>query len=368
MKDIEIKETGPMSQATIRKICRAKLEHWIRSIPKVDGDSRGPVEDPICKVIRENTIITGGAIASMLMGERVNDFDVYFRTAEAAEQIANYYVDLFKKHNKDWTHNFISKFEVCRTEGRVRVHIKSAGVVSTDGSEKDTLIKNTGVITPHDDEDSVQPDTNEGDDDAPSYQYFERAGGDEAAEYLNSVASRAKKGKDGEHKPYTPLFITDNAITLSNQIQLVMRFCGEPNEIHKNYDFIHCTNYWTSWEDKLVLSMDAMESLRTKSLYYCGSLYPICSVIRLRKFIKRGWKINAGQILKMMYQVSKLNMDDPNILREQLVGVDSAYFHELIQMMVKDGVGIEGKTIDQTYLANLIDTIFEDKEEDCQHE
>src|SRR3546814_3043827 len=58
--------------------------------------------------------------------------------------------------------------------------------------------------------------------------------------------------------------------------------------------------------------------------------YPVCSVIRLRKFIRRGWVINAGQILKMMMQVSELDLTNPAVLQDQLTGVDSAYFIELM--------------------------------------
>src|SRR3546814_1364029 len=45
---------------------------------------------------------------------------------------------------------------------------------------------------------------------------------------------------------YRPVFMSTNAITLSDKIQIVLRFYGEADAIHENYDFVHCTNYWTS--------------------------------------------------------------------------------------------------------------------------
>ena len=102
-------------------------------------------------------------------------------------------------------------------------------------------------------------------------------------------------------KPFTPIFLSSNAITLSDRIQIVIRFYGDPEEIHKNFDFVHCTNYWLSWNNSLETSDKALESLLAKELYYMGSKYPICSVIRTRKFLRKGWHINAGQYLKMAF-------------------------------------------------------------------
>src|SRR3546814_10628009 len=82
-----------------------------------------------------------------------------------------------------------------------------------------------------------------------------------------------------------------------------MRFYGEADAIHENDDVVHCTNDWTSKDANLTLRQPALESLLCKELRYVGSKYPVCSVIRPRKFIRRGWVINAGQILKMLMQV-----------------------------------------------------------------
>lgn len=75
----------------------------------------------------------------------------------------------------------------------------------------------------------------------------------------------------------------------------MVRFHGDPAEIHENYDFVHCTNYWTSWERRVTLNQQALECIMTKELRYIGSKYPVASVFRVRKFIERGWTIGAGQ-------------------------------------------------------------------------
>nr|MCU0343906.1 T9SS type A sorting domain-containing protein [Ignavibacterium sp.] len=45
-------------------------------------------------------------------------------------------------------------------------------------------------------------------------------------------------------KKYRPVFISENAITLSDKVQLVIRFYGTPAEIHDNYDYAHCMCYF----------------------------------------------------------------------------------------------------------------------------
>jgi hypothetical protein len=169
----------------------------------------------------------------------------------------------------------------------------------------------------------------------------------------------AKKGDTANlDEKYVPIFLSDNAITLSDKIQIVIRFFGEPDEVHKNYDFVHCTNYWKSWDGELVLNPLALESILTKNLMYQGSLYPICSVIRTRKFIQRGWYINAGQFLKMSAQISNLDLSDIDVLREQLTGVDALYFSQIIEECQKQISENPGFSITSGYLSEVLDKIF----------
>jgi len=320
-----------MKIKTINKILDNKFESFAKSI-KCEKTRR---------LVEGNTIITGGAIASMLLQEDVNDYDMYFRDLETTLAVAGYYVKQFKKSNPNVNmivQNSADKEDFSSIVGvwdegdedwvkekpRVTLYIRSVGVVK----EKETLegvfdetLGNLGV---------------EGD----------------SEDMLGFAKQRTTNSKN----VYKPIFFTSNAITLSNDIQLVLRFYGPPEEIHENYDYIHCTNYWTSWNKELVLNLEALKSLMSRDLKYSGSLYPICSIIRMRKFIKRGWTITVGEIFKMCYQISKLDLDDFKVMNEQLIGVDVAYFNELICSLkeAKD----TGKNIDYGYLVTLIDEIF----------
>ena len=133
---------------------------------------------------------------------------------------------------------------------------------------------------------------------------------------------------------------------------------GNAEEIHKNYDFTHCTCYWVAKDNNLVLPSKALESIITKELFYQGSLYPLCSIIRTRKFLKRGWHINAGQYLKMCFQLSQLDLTDVDVLQEQLTGVDAAYFVEVIDKCKEKKEQSPDFEITMPYLCKIVDRIF----------
>lgn len=320
-----------MKKKTINKVINSKFDDFLASI----------TDDNVRKLVEKNSIITGGCIASMLLQEPVNDFDLYFTNRETAKAVAEYYVAKFKeitavkfKDNPE-KHVEIEVREEPDEEGRIKIYIKSAGIA---GEKK-------------------------GDD----YQYFESRPPEEGEDYIESVVNAVTE-LDETHinesatEKYRPVFMSANAITLSDKVQIVIRFYGDPNNIHQHYDYIHCTNFWTSEERRVTLKQEALEALMAKELVYVGSKYPICSMIRTRKFLKRGFTINAGQYLKMAFQISKLDLENLKVLEDQLIGVDAAYFGQLIDSLKKhsDKLKEEGKEfkLDYGYLASIIDKIF----------
>lgn len=309
-----------MKAKTIKTIIRKKIDDWLQTI-----------EDPhVRKLAADNTIVTGGCIASMLLGDKVNDYDVYFTNHATALAVARYYVDKFNENaaKTTFTTGKTVDMYVKDADGRVSVVVKSAGIACEDGAN--------------------------------SYQYFEGvADPDAATEYVADIMEKGTSETTDPTKPkYRPVFLSTNAITLSDQIQLVLRFYGKPDELHENYDFVHCMNYWESRAGGiLTLRPEALEALLAYELRYVGSKYPVCSLIRTRKFIMRGWKINAGQYLKMCMQVSQLDLTNLEVLQDQLTGVDVAYFSEVIQKL-KDHHGEGVKQIDSTYLVEIINKMF----------
>jgi hypothetical protein len=293
----------------IKKELDAKIEEWLGSIK----------DETVRKVASDNTIVTGGAIASMLLGEKVNDFDIYFKTKEATKVLAEYYVGLFNKANNRYVkveeESLLNLKE--EMEERIVLFVKSAGIAEeVKGLQEE---KEPAEAKP------------------------EKGMFDIFKEPLE------EKGK------YRPVFISKNAITLSNKVQLITRFYGEPEEIHDNYDFVHAKCFWDHKNKVLDLPSDALEALLSRTLVYCGSLYPVASIFRMKKFIERGWRITAGQQLKMMWQISEVDLSDHQTLEEQLTGVDMVYMHALVDALE----GVDPERINNTYVSTIIDRIFE---------
>lgn len=298
-------ENRGFKRKTIEKTIRNKINTWLKTI----------TDESLREKIKEHYIVTGGAIASMLQGDLPNDYDIYFDNVDVAADVAEYYLKQLPPSANYRT----EEMKIEKQSGRVSIFIRSSGIAGVENNQV-------------------------------SYEYFELNGGEGVDTYLEQFATE-DKGK------YLPAVITTNAISLTDDIQIILRFVGAPSEIHKNFDYIHCTNWFTE-RNGVELNQPALESILAKELKYVGSLYPVCSLFRIRKFIRRGWSITAGEIFKIAYDCSKLNLDDISTLRDQLVGVDSAYFNEILRIIDKSD-----RNIDRTYLFELVNRVFDESEE-----
>lgn len=305
-----------MKTKTINAILCRKFDSFVASI----SDEATQI------LVKANTIITGGSIVSMFLKENVNDYDMYFRNQETALAVAKYYVAQFKTSKAGESYEVEAKL----VGDRVTVSVAKS--------------KNHSVA-------DVPEDPN------PPGSFEESLS---QADELSTEQIAENKSKADNIPKYSPLFLSSNAITLTTKVQLIIRFYGDPAEIHENYDFAHCMSYWSSWDRKVTLNAQALECILSKELRYIGSKYPICSIIRTRKFLARGWTINAGQYVKMCWQVSQLDLTDIEVLKDQLVGVDSAFFNQVIWELTKkqkDNPDAPSK-VDGTYLMTLVDRIF----------
>lgn len=305
-----------MQQSTIKKVITKKLEDWLSSIK--DTELRGRV--------KSNILLTGGSITSMFLNTPVSDYDIYLKDINVLEELCRYYV-----------------------KGDVEV---------LNGSKKETLLKEFMDRSGLSEEDLEDPEKN-----ASQYCVAVRSlNKDQVKLYHPNNHVRNEnldKDESGNVVPYQVAFISPNAISLTGDIQIVSRFSGTSEEIHKSFDFIHATNYFT-FDEGLVLNKEALLSILTKELRYQGSMYPLTSIIRVKKFIKRGWNINAGEQLKMMMQINEFDLTDPAVLSEQLIGVDVAYFETLIEILK----GVNSDKLSVPYIVGIIDTVFKNSDLD----
>ena len=127
------------------------------------------------------------------------------------------------------------------------------------------------------------------------------------------------------------VFVSDNAITLSNKYQIIKKIFGEPETLVKEFDFAHNSCYYNPVNSYLGMHEDAFESMASKNLIYQSSKFPFATLVRLKKFLRRGWNITAGQILKICLDLQKLDLNEPTVLKEQLNGIDLMYLSKFLE-------------------------------------
>lgn len=343
-----------MQRKTIEKVLSQKFNDWIKTIK----------DEKVKELVKRNSIITGGCITSMFLGEEVNDYDVYFTNRKTVIAVADYYVKLFNKKNKSRVAKLVTFNEFNKILN-----------VATTAMEDELVEEENQLLNLEVEENKNQLSKEElkkliSEDDSKFESIdvekeMEKEDGDRIAIFIKS------SGIAYEHttseKKYRPMYLTDNSITLSGEIQIIIRFWGNHEKIHENFDFSHCTNYWLSSNRKLYTNLEALECILSKTLFYRGSKYPLCSIIRTRKFINRGWKINAGQYLKMALQLNEMDLKEVTVLREQLIGVDVNYFNQLIESIeaksTLNSLNNLNEGIDTSYVIELINKIFDGEDE-----
>ena len=82
----------------------------------------------------------------------------------------------------------------------------------------------------------------------------------------------------------SPCLPFSNAITLSDKIQIIIRFYGEP-KVHENYDFVLLHMLLDFMEQRVMSSIKSIRGHYKQELYYMGSKVPLCSIIRTRNLL-----------------------------------------------------------------------------------
>tara|TARA_R110000822_G_scaffold287070_1_gene408379 strand:+ start:145 stop:1050 length:906 start_codon:yes stop_codon:yes gene_type:complete len=296
-----------MQTKTIKKVIIKKMNAWLESITNND----------LRKRVKDNLLVSGGSIASMFLKEDVNDYDIYIQDMDVLRDLAEYYCN-----DKVLDGRFKEKY----LAERFPEIVANNGMIYDDGILKECLSEHYVRIN------NLKPDQVKLD--------------------ISGAGEKIKIAEE-DNDNYLVVFLSQNAISLSNDVQIVLRFNGTVDQVHKTFDFMHATNYFT-FKDGLVLNEKALESLLTKELKYQGSLYPLTSIIRMKKFILRGWSINAGEILKIMFQISELDLKNIKVLEEQLIGVDVAYFSALIEILR----GVSPDKLSASFINEQIDKVF----------
>ncbi len=319
MKQKNKRKLKPFSDKTIHATIKQKMDKWISTLP---------IE--LKTEVQKSIIVTGGCIPSMMLGEKVNDYDVYFNNLKTLEKITLYYIQQFTDLNSEsvmMIHKKTSKEDRCTII--------------------DTLYPESSEMSNMKSQDSFELDYN---DITQTVGIYIPSNG-VAKETFSAKDDKKSENEKKRKTKFRPVFLSENAITLSDNIQMVIRFWGEPQVIHKNYDFVHATNYWT-YDEGVVMNLPAAEAIRLKQLKYIGSKYPLSSIIRMNKFQKRKWVVSTVETTKILFNLNDFDLYDKTTLKDQLTGVDLQYFEIFFKKISA------GEDITYDYLIKVMDEVI----------
>jgi hypothetical protein len=173
--------------------------------------------------------------------------------------------------------------------------------------------------------------------------------------------------KDDVTGKHLPKIITPNAVTLGNNVQLITRHYGITSQVLKSFDFDHTRLAYKYPANELVLDKNALSSILTKELRYGESDYPLAALIRAHKFINRGFTFPFPELLKIILQINALDLSDPDVLKDQLMGVSRSmalsFVEKLAEKQEETGLDLMDRAKHRDnfeIVCELIDSFFGD--------
>ena len=116
---------------------------------------------------------------------------------------------------------------------------------------------------------------------------------------------------------------------------IIMKYFNNLGEVMNLFDYECCKAGFDFSNDSFEYSLDFWESLQTKNLTYTGSLYPIGALMRLNKYISRGYTADYVSVLKLYRDLRNVDTTDPSVLEQQIGG------------MYGCAIDLKGLTLDQ---------------------
>ena len=304
----------------ISEICRTNL---------VSGDffveNSTSSQEAFFKDLKKNIIISGGCIPSLYLDEDVNDYDIYITDKEVLNKLITLLIEIWNKFKYAVKLTDVPQLEVINNKDSNDIKIVKSGETSTseiysNNSSVDGLVNNVK---------SIEETTffNEDKKDSP--------------EWINqeSYIGKTKKNIEKINKfsniesiqGIIPTYISPRAIMLNNDMHIIIHSYKNIEEIHKNFDFEHCKNYWKYQDKKLYINLESIEAILNKQLKYTNSLYSLSSLLRAFKFVKRGWSIQPSDILKILFQIRELELSSVDDLKNHLGAMDIIYVNRLVK-------------------------------------
>jgi hypothetical protein len=116
---------------------------------------------------------------------------------------------------------------------------------------------------------------------------------------------------------------------------ITFKYFKDANEVISYFDYDCCKCALDFSTNELITSPNFWSSTQMKVLSYTGSLYPVGALLRMQKYVKRGYTPDYSTILKLFRDIKNINTDQQDVLEEQIGGLYGLEFD------------IKGLTLDQ---------------------
>jgi hypothetical protein len=276
-----------------KRSLRTYLEEFVNRIPHSNGLQSQDILD--------NCFVAGGSITSLFSNEKPNDIDIYFKDATLARYVLYRLLANYRSSN-----------------------LPLELITASNYANNTMTVQAPRTSMPN----------------AAEVARYERVSG---ISYVSPNAVSIKTPKNSPGLKGIPA-------------QLIFRFVGQPQDVIGCFDFAHTYSFYNYATDELVISQKALLAQSTKQLLYEGSLFPLTSIARTRKFLSRGWSCSAGQMLKIMLQAATMDWTSMDVLRDQLKGVDTIYFDDLLNELEQEFP--DNQVIPTPVLIEKIERIF----------
>jgi len=141
-----------------------------------------------------------------------------------------------------------------------------------------------------------------------------------------------------EENKFKLLFKSDNALSYKRDnvnIQLIKKIYGKPEDIINQFDYTICMGAYDFSSRKFIFNEHFLQHNAQRQLIFnINAKYPICSLYRMLKYIKRGYIISGGEIIKLSLCVNNLKMETFADLKEQLEGIDTMFLKDLTDRLL----------------------------------
>jgi len=132
-------------------------------------------------------------------------------------------------------------------------------------------------------------------------------------------------------------YVTDNATSFffkDKKYQVITAFYGEPGTVFDKYDFTINMGAYNPETKEFIVHEDLFEHLSQRRLVInIGTEYPISTVVRIFKYIRKGYSISGIELIKILLTVHHLDLKNFAELKKQLMGIDTMFLKPLTDFL-----------------------------------